>query len=175
MTSLPGLRVDMAGVETNIVNVDVDVDAEGVAREAKARGLLVHASAARRLRFVTHLDVSSQDVETAVRNPGRRLGRRSVPAALFLFLFFFFVVFVVVVFVVVLVVRRFALAFLFFGFGGAALLELRSTPTSPSCVSRRLEELVGVVARPLVEEVGQELEEVSRRRDGARSLRPAPR
>jgi threonine aldolase len=61
----PGLRVDLAGVETNIVNVDTDVPAEDVARTARELGLLLNASGPKRLRAVTHLDVSPADVERA--------------------------------------------------------------------------------------------------------------
>jgi threonine aldolase len=53
-----GARVDLAGVETNIVNVDLDAPASSAAVCAAARelGLLVGASGPRRLRVVTHLD-----------------------------------------------------------------------------------------------------------------------
>jgi threonine aldolase len=54
----PGARVDLARVETNIVNVDLDPPATGDAVSAAARelGLLVNASGPRRIRVVTHLD-----------------------------------------------------------------------------------------------------------------------
>ena len=62
---LDGAHVDLASVETNIVNIDVDVPADDVAREARELGALIGASAPRRLRAVTHLDVSRADVDTA--------------------------------------------------------------------------------------------------------------
>src|SRR6185437_2799377 len=60
-----GLRVDMAGVETNIVNVDTNAPAEELSATARELGLLINASGPRRLRAVTHLDVSRADVERA--------------------------------------------------------------------------------------------------------------
>jgi threonine aldolase len=62
---LDGAHVDLASVETNIVNIDVDVSADDVAREARELGALIGASAPRRLRAVTHLDVSRADVAAA--------------------------------------------------------------------------------------------------------------
>jgi threonine aldolase len=69
------LRVDVAAVETNIVNVDVDGSAAAVAREARPLGVLVNATAARRLRLVTHLDVSSEDVTAAAGIVGEAVKR----------------------------------------------------------------------------------------------------
>jgi threonine aldolase len=62
---IPLFRVDLTTVETNIVNVDVDGDAEAVAREARTLGLLVNVAAPERLRLVTHLDVTAGDVAAA--------------------------------------------------------------------------------------------------------------
>jgi len=64
-----GLHVDVLHVETNIVNVDLDAPrtAEAVAAKARALGLAINPSAPRRLRAVTHLDVSSDDVVRAAR------------------------------------------------------------------------------------------------------------
>jgi threonine aldolase len=59
------LRVDLAAVETNIVNVDVDGSAAQLAREAQALGVLVIATGPRRLRLVTHLDVSREETAAA--------------------------------------------------------------------------------------------------------------
>lgn len=67
----PGARVDVAGVQTNIVNVDLDHDVRGgadaVSREMRALGVLVNPSggAARRLRAVLHLDVTHEGVARA--------------------------------------------------------------------------------------------------------------
>jgi threonine aldolase len=63
-----GLTVDRAGVETNIVNVDLDGPADAVVAAARARGVLVNAIGPRRLRAVMHLDVDERAVrEGAVR------------------------------------------------------------------------------------------------------------
>jgi threonine aldolase len=61
----PGLSVDRASVETNIVNIDTRAPADTLSRAARTLGLLVNASGPNRLRAVTHLDVSRDDVERA--------------------------------------------------------------------------------------------------------------
>ncbi|WP_394838553.1 beta-eliminating lyase-related protein [Pendulispora rubella] len=60
-----GIFVDAHKVETNIVNVDLDVAAAPVAEAARGLGLLITATAARRLRAVTHLDVSRAQIDEA--------------------------------------------------------------------------------------------------------------
>jgi threonine aldolase len=62
---IDGASVDLARVETNIVNVDLDapLTAETVALAARGLGLLVNASGARRIRVVTHLDAKRADVD----------------------------------------------------------------------------------------------------------------
>jgi threonine aldolase len=60
-----GVRVDLATVETNLVNIDVYGAADAVSRKARDLGLLINATGPRRLRAVTHLDVSRADVEAA--------------------------------------------------------------------------------------------------------------
>jgi threonine aldolase len=67
LAKTPGFRVDLATVETNLVNVDLDMPAEAVVGTARELGLLINASGPRRLRAVTHLDVSRKDVETAAQ------------------------------------------------------------------------------------------------------------
>jgi threonine aldolase len=57
-----GARVDLASVETNIVNVDVDAAGDAVAQKARELGLLVNASGPKRIRVVTHLDVTTEKV-----------------------------------------------------------------------------------------------------------------
>lgn len=67
VAKIPGMRVDVAAVETNIVNVDVDpaIDVPALLDRAKAAGLLINASAPKRLRAVMHLDVAPGDAERA--------------------------------------------------------------------------------------------------------------
>lgn len=63
----PGASVDLARVETNIVNVDLEapLTGEAVARAARSLGLAINASGPRRLRAVMHLDVAPEDVDRA--------------------------------------------------------------------------------------------------------------
>lgn len=68
-----GAQVDPKNVETNLVLIEVDVPAELVVREARERGVLLMAAAATRLRAVTHLDVSRNDVERAAEAIGLAL------------------------------------------------------------------------------------------------------
>jgi threonine aldolase len=69
VSASPHLRVDLPGVETTFVIVDVQgaLSGERVAAEARSLGLAINASAPRRLRAVTHLDVSRTDVLEAAR------------------------------------------------------------------------------------------------------------
>ena len=63
----PHLRVDLGGVETNIVNIDAETPADPIVRRAKELGLLVSASGPRRIRAVLHLDATAADAEEAAR------------------------------------------------------------------------------------------------------------
>jgi threonine aldolase len=65
LAGTPHVRVDLASVETNLVNVDVEVAADAVSRKARDLGLLINPTAPQRLRAVTHLEVSRADVEAA--------------------------------------------------------------------------------------------------------------
>jgi len=65
LSNAKGLRVDLAGVETNIVNIDTDATGDAMSKAAAKLGLAINASGPKRLRAVTHLDVSRADVEKA--------------------------------------------------------------------------------------------------------------
>jgi threonine aldolase len=65
LASSKGLRVDLAGVETNIVNIDADAPGDALSKAAAKLGVAINASGPKRLRAVTHLDVGRQDVERA--------------------------------------------------------------------------------------------------------------
>ncbi len=65
MARVPGARVDLGAVETNLVYVDVGAPAAGVAEQTRQRGVLVAPVGPTRLRLVTHLDVSTEDVQRA--------------------------------------------------------------------------------------------------------------
>jgi threonine aldolase len=69
-------RVRVVPPETNMVNVDVNGDAEAICAKAAKLGLLVGASGPQRIRAVTHLDVD----ENAVLE-GARLLLRALPEA----------------------------------------------------------------------------------------------
>jgi threonine aldolase len=65
LAQIMGCVVDLESVETNIVNIDLDVPADAMAREARSLGVAIHSSGPTRLRAVTHLDVSRDDVTAA--------------------------------------------------------------------------------------------------------------
>jgi threonine aldolase len=65
LAGTPGLHVDLQSVETNIVNIDIDVPAQQLVAEARKQGLLILPSGSNRLRAVTHLDVSRDDILSA--------------------------------------------------------------------------------------------------------------
>jgi threonine aldolase len=65
LNAVSGMHVEVAAVETNIVNIDVDAKADEVARQAIALGVAINPAGDGRLRAVTHLDVSAVDIETA--------------------------------------------------------------------------------------------------------------
>ena len=65
IAQLPGVTVELDRVETNMVYADLSVDAPPVVTRLRAAGLLVNAVGPRSLRFVTHLDVSRDDMARA--------------------------------------------------------------------------------------------------------------
>ncbi len=69
INTLPGLSVDVAAVETNILYIDVDPQlgpAAAFARRLEAAGVRMLATGPQRLRAVTHLDVSPEGIERAL-------------------------------------------------------------------------------------------------------------
>jgi threonine aldolase len=75
MAQVDGARVDLDSVQTNIVNVDVAVDSFAVAEEARSLGVLIAAVAPRRLRAVTHLQVSRAEAIAAAEVLGQAIAR----------------------------------------------------------------------------------------------------
>jgi threonine aldolase len=64
-----GLRIDLAGVETNLVYFDVlapEWDADSLCAALQKRGVRMGAMGARTVRAVTHLDVDAAGIETAL-------------------------------------------------------------------------------------------------------------
>jgi threonine aldolase len=68
LAALPGVRLDPAAVETNLVFFELagDLDAPTVVERLLARGVRMGAMSARTIRAVTHLDVSAAQVERAL-------------------------------------------------------------------------------------------------------------
>jgi threonine aldolase len=68
MAALPGLEVDVEGVETNIIRFrSVAMPATELAQRCRERGVVFLAYNRRDLRAVTHLDVSDEDIEVATQ------------------------------------------------------------------------------------------------------------
>ena len=67
LSTVRGVEIDVAGVETNIVRFRlVDMSARDFARRCEARGVLLNYYAAGRLRAVPHLQTTDADVERAI-------------------------------------------------------------------------------------------------------------
>ncbi len=68
INELPGIKVDLEGVQTNIVMIEItgNATAQQVSAMMKDEGVLINAMRPKVLRAVTHLDVSSRDVEKAI-------------------------------------------------------------------------------------------------------------
>jgi threonine aldolase len=63
-----GVRLDLASIETNIIVFDLAPgapDAATVVQAAQARGVLVYAFGPRRIRAVTHLDLTAEQCRRA--------------------------------------------------------------------------------------------------------------
>ena len=77
LSRLPGLSVDLAAVETNIVMLEFDearVDARGFVAALAERGIRAGAPAAGRLRLVTHHQVTPADVTYVLASAEQALG-----------------------------------------------------------------------------------------------------
>jgi len=74
-----GVSIDPKHVETNIVIFDVantGMTGAQVAEAMKKEGVLVHAFGKTQIRLVTHLDVTAEDIEKALKAFGKVLGRK---------------------------------------------------------------------------------------------------
>jgi threonine aldolase len=70
LAGLPGIAIDVAGVETNLVYFDVagtGLDAGTFVRELQARGVRMTEMGTSNVRAVTHLDVDASAIDRAVR------------------------------------------------------------------------------------------------------------
>jgi len=72
LAELPGVQIDPASVETNIVIFEVS-DALALTTALAEEGVLVGPLSARRMRAVTHLDVDAAGVERALQAFSRAL------------------------------------------------------------------------------------------------------
>ncbi len=66
LAEIPGLAIDLARVETNILYVHTAGPAADFCARAQAVGVLILPTAERTFRAVTHLDVSADDIEHAL-------------------------------------------------------------------------------------------------------------
>lgn len=67
LLALPGVRVDVSRVETNMVYADFPFAAEEAVAALRAAGVLAHPVGPKTLRFVCHLDVGAEDVRRALQ------------------------------------------------------------------------------------------------------------
>jgi threonine aldolase len=68
LSELPGVRCDLGRVQTNLVYFELmEVPAPRFTDECARRGLLSDWVDARRVRFVTHYGIDSQDIQSALR------------------------------------------------------------------------------------------------------------
>lgn len=68
LAQLPGIQIDPTAVRTNIVIFDIStlgITAAELSRELKAQGILANGVDEKRVRIVTHLDLSRADCERA--------------------------------------------------------------------------------------------------------------
>ena len=68
LAELPGVRCDLARVQTNLVFFDLDtMPADRFVDECARRGLLSASTGPRRMRFVTHYGIEAEDIQDALR------------------------------------------------------------------------------------------------------------
>jgi threonine aldolase len=68
LAELPGVRCDLARVQTNLVYFDLErMSAPEFADQCRQRGLLVDWSGPKRMRFVTHYGIDAQDVQSTLK------------------------------------------------------------------------------------------------------------
>ncbi|NLO87031.1 MAG: low-specificity L-threonine aldolase [Firmicutes bacterium] len=69
-----GAELDLDTVQTNIIRFNVPGSAAGFVRDLRVRGILANAQGAHSVRFVTHYQVSAQDVDTVLKACRELLG-----------------------------------------------------------------------------------------------------
>ena len=63
IAKLPGVHIDIETVETNLVTFETDGPAMELVEKLDKAGVKVLATGPNTIRAVTHLDISSQDIE----------------------------------------------------------------------------------------------------------------
>jgi len=79
LEELKGVSIDPEHVETNIIIfsiADPGMTALRMAEAMKRNGVLIHPIGKKQIRLVTHLDVSSEDIETALKAFKKVLGQK---------------------------------------------------------------------------------------------------
>jgi threonine aldolase len=79
LKELKGVSIDPGQVETNIIIfhiADPGMTAPQMAEAMKRNGVLIHPIGKSQVRLVTHLDVSSEDIETALKAFKKVLGQK---------------------------------------------------------------------------------------------------
>lgn len=83
IANIPGLSIALAPVETNIVYFDIAQDvpltAQQLSDKLKAQGVLMLATGPRRIRCVTHLDVTAPMIESAAQTIEHSVTGRVAP------------------------------------------------------------------------------------------------
>jgi len=69
-----GAQLDLDTVQTNIIRFSIPGLAEDFVAELKAKGILANATGANSIRFVTHYQVSRQDVDKVLQVCGQIIG-----------------------------------------------------------------------------------------------------
>ena len=70
LNELSGIKIEMDSVQTNIVMVEIDnskANVQDCVKLLKNKGILVNSVDERRLRFVTHRDVTPQDIDFTIQ------------------------------------------------------------------------------------------------------------
>lgn len=72
LTTVPGFEVDLASLQTNIVMLKLHAPHDGaqVGEALKARGVLCHVISPTQIRFVTHHDLTDEDLQRALEAVG---------------------------------------------------------------------------------------------------------
>jgi threonine aldolase len=85
LAAVPGLRIDPAAVETNLVYFELDpglpLDAAAFCAALAARGVRMFALGPRRVRAVTHLDVDAAGIDVAIDAAREALSGAGAPSA----------------------------------------------------------------------------------------------